>query len=346
MRMAWLPGAFHVAEDFLAAGFAESVRRRGTALDLTFVDLELAHVGDRSALERLRSDVVLPARAAGVSIWLGGISLGGLFALDYAASHPGELDGLCLFAPYLGNRMLIAEIARAPGLEHWRPGELRNRRRTQNMALHQSCRRFRAAVPGFGQDDRFAAAHGLAAAPGRLGRRDRRHEWPTWLTLRENFFDSRYLNGVTTTRPDRMRYRGAGRRRRCCMSAAVHLGAAAAAVPGAPRVAWAQKCGPTASGCGRAAAAQPVARAELDPLARHTRARRALPSPSTTVGPAVTRRFCRSSPRTAQYATSFAWVPASSVMRIWRGKSSTAVTPLRIIANGIGTTSPCWAQRA
>src|ERR1700722_159439 len=108
-RMVWLPGAYHAAEDFVTAGFAEAVQTRQAALDLIFVDLEMAHVGDRSALLRLRSDIVLPARAAGVSLWLGGISLGGLFALDYAASFPDELDGLCLLAPYLGNRILIGE---------------------------------------------------------------------------------------------------------------------------------------------------------------------------------------------------------------------------------------------
>jgi len=71
--MVWLPGAYHAAQDFLAAGFAEAVRARRMSLDLIFVDMELEHVGDRSELQRLRSDIVLPARAAGVSIWLGGI---------------------------------------------------------------------------------------------------------------------------------------------------------------------------------------------------------------------------------------------------------------------------------
>jgi pimeloyl-ACP methyl ester carboxylesterase len=197
MRMAWLPGAFHVAEDFLAAGFAEAVRRRGTALDLIFVDLELAHVGDRSALERLRSDAVLPARAAGVSIWLGGISLGGLFALDYAASHPGEVDGLCLFAPYLGNRMLIAEIARAPGVGHWQPGELAETDEERRIWRYIKSRRTDSEplYLGFGEDDRFAAAHGLLAATLTAGSVDviaGGHEWPTWLRLWENFLESRY----------------------------------------------------------------------------------------------------------------------------------------------------------
>jgi pimeloyl-ACP methyl ester carboxylesterase len=195
--MVWLPGAYHAARDFVAAGFAEAVRMRRIALDLVFVDMELAHVGDRSALHRLRSDIVLPARAAGVSIWLGGISLGGLFALDYAASHPGELDGLCLFAPYLGNRMLTAEIAQAPGLEEWQPGELAETDEERRIWRYIKSRRAdsRPLYLGFGQSDRFAAAHELLAATLPADSVDviaGGHEWSTWVRLWENFLDSRF----------------------------------------------------------------------------------------------------------------------------------------------------------
>jgi len=195
--MVWLPGAYHGAQDFLAAGFAEAVRTRRTALDLIFVDLELAHVGDRSALQRLRSDIVLPARAAGVSIWLGGISLGGLFALDYAASHPDELDGLCLFAPYLGNRILTAEITRAPGLGQWQPGELAESDEERRIWRYIKNRRSdsRPLHLGFGQGDRFAAAHGLLAETLPADSVDviaGGHEWSTWSRLWENFLDSRF----------------------------------------------------------------------------------------------------------------------------------------------------------
>jgi hypothetical protein len=71
--MVWMPGAYHAAQDFLTAGFVEAVRTRRLDLDLIFVDLEMEHVGDRRPLERLRSDIVLPARTAGVSLWLCGI---------------------------------------------------------------------------------------------------------------------------------------------------------------------------------------------------------------------------------------------------------------------------------
>jgi enterochelin esterase-like enzyme len=194
--MVWLPGAFHAAQDFVAAGFPQAVRARRLALDLTFVDLELQHVGDRSALERLRSDMVLPARAAGISIWLGGISLGGLFALAYAASYPDEV-GLCLLAPYLGNRILTAEIAQAPGLAAWQPGELAEADEERRIWRYLKTRR--AGSPplylGFGQGDRFSVAHELLAATlpaGSVDVTDGGHEWSTWVRLWENFLDSRF----------------------------------------------------------------------------------------------------------------------------------------------------------
>jgi pimeloyl-ACP methyl ester carboxylesterase len=195
--MAWLPGAYHTEQDFAAAGFAEAVRARKTPLDLTFVDMELAHVGDRSVLQRLRSDIVWPARAAGVSIWLGGISLGGLVALNYAASYPDELDGLCLLAPYLGNRMLTSEIAEAPGLAAWLPGELAET--DEERRIWRYIKNRRADGPplhlGYGRADRFSSAHGLLAAAlpaGSVDVIDGGHDWSTWSRLWENFLDSRF----------------------------------------------------------------------------------------------------------------------------------------------------------
>jgi pimeloyl-ACP methyl ester carboxylesterase len=195
--MVWLPGAYHVAQDFVAAGFPQAVRTRRLALDLTFVDLELEHVRDRSALERLRSGMVLPARAAGVAIWLGGISLGGLFALGYAATFPDEVDGLCLLAPYLGNRILTAEIAQAPGLAAWQPGELAETDEERRIWRYLESRRADSTslYLGFGRGDRFSAAHELLAAtlPAEsVDVIDGGHEWSTWVRLWENFLDSRF----------------------------------------------------------------------------------------------------------------------------------------------------------
>jgi pimeloyl-ACP methyl ester carboxylesterase len=196
--MVWLPGAFHLAEDFLAAGFAEAVLLRGLALDLVFVDLELEHVADRSALERLREEVVLPAHAAGISLWCGGVSLGGLFALGYAAQHPEEFDGLCLLAPYLGNRILIKEIARAPALNAWQPGILAESDEERRIWHYIRDRGgdSRPLYLGFGRQDRFAPAHALLAQTlpaDRVDMIEGGHDWPTWTQLWEHFLAAGFI---------------------------------------------------------------------------------------------------------------------------------------------------------
>jgi pimeloyl-ACP methyl ester carboxylesterase len=197
-RIICLPGAYHVPEDFLAAGFDASVRRRGLCIDLLLVDVEMQHLEDRRARHRLHCDIVAPARADGcTSVWFAGISLGGFIAMDYAAAHPGDLDGVCLLAPYLGNRMLIAEIARAPGLAAWVAGDLADTDEERRIWRCVQARQdqSRPLYLGFGRDDRFAAAQRLLAAalpPDSVDVVAGGHDWPTWKMLWENFLDSRF----------------------------------------------------------------------------------------------------------------------------------------------------------
>jgi pimeloyl-ACP methyl ester carboxylesterase len=200
VRVIWLPGAFQSPEDFLLAGFDAAARKRKVAVDLQFVDLGLEHVGDRSVIGNLAREVVAPARAAGCrSIWLAGISLGGFFALDYAASRAGACDGLCLFAPYLGNRRLIAEIGAAPTLADWEPGPLaesEEERRIWRFIRERRGVPGAASLPlylGYGRDDRFARGHALLAgalAPGMVHVAAGGHDWPTWSELWERFLTS------------------------------------------------------------------------------------------------------------------------------------------------------------
>jgi pimeloyl-ACP methyl ester carboxylesterase len=196
-RFVWLPGAFNTAQDFQDAGFSAAVTKRQAAVDLVYVDLELQHLGDRNALRQVRSELVLPARNSGISVWLAGISLGGLLALDYAANYPEDLDGVCLLAPYLGNRMLTSEIAAAPGLTAWIPGELAETDEERRIWRYIKTREddSRPLYLGFGRADRFAAAQQLLA--GALPAHsvdviEGGHEWRTWTTLWENFLDSRF----------------------------------------------------------------------------------------------------------------------------------------------------------
>lgn len=201
-RMIWLPGAFQRAEEFLEAGFDAAARARNLAMDLEFVQLELAHVGDRRFIDELALDIVAPARAAGCrTLWLAGISLGGFFALDYA-SRGADCDGLCLIAPYLGSRRLIAEIAAAPGLAAWQAGPLAQADEERRIWRFIQRRvgapepRPKSLVLAYGRDDRFARAQALLAATlphHTVQVADGGHDWPTWSALWEHLLGSTIL---------------------------------------------------------------------------------------------------------------------------------------------------------
>jgi pimeloyl-ACP methyl ester carboxylesterase len=195
MRIALLPGAYQEPEDFRREGFGDAVRERRLPIDLEFVAPDLAHLLDRRALDLLHQHVVAPARAAGCSsVWLGGVSLGGFIALAYAERRPEALDGLCLLAPYLGNRMVTGEVARAGGARMWRPGvsgaddeerrvwALIQRLPEQHFAVHL----------GLGSRDRFEHGQALFAAALPTTAVDvveGGHDWPTWRHLWDRFLD-------------------------------------------------------------------------------------------------------------------------------------------------------------
>lgn len=48
--------------------------------------------------------------------------MGGMGTLLYERQYPGEMDGLVLLAPYVGDRELLGEIRDAGGLTRWQPG--------------------------------------------------------------------------------------------------------------------------------------------------------------------------------------------------------------------------------
>jgi pimeloyl-ACP methyl ester carboxylesterase len=201
MRVLMLPAAYSGPEDFVRAGFARAVRQRHLEVDLVFAGLELQHLTDRTLLTRVRQELLLPARAQGCSIWLGGISLGGYVALCCAERYPQEIDGLCLFAPYLGSHLVTDEIARAEGVHAWRPGEIAaddEERRIWRFIQMLGA----GALPihlGLGREDRFAPRHRLMAAalaPDSVDIVPGGHDWPTWYRLWENFLDARFVSAA------------------------------------------------------------------------------------------------------------------------------------------------------
>ena len=193
-----LPGRWNKPESFLRAGFAESVEKRGLRLDLVAVDTHLGYYRDRSVVERLRLDVVAPARAAGYrTIWIVGTSLGGLGGLFYLRDHPDDLSGVLALAPFLGADEVLREIEAAGGPTRWTP--------PPTLATDDVGRELwswlapwalsRPATPlhlGWGSEDSLAEANQMLAdllprehvytGPGG-------HDWRIWTRLWEQFLD-------------------------------------------------------------------------------------------------------------------------------------------------------------
>lgn len=199
-----LPGAYDVPQDFLRHGFVRALRERGLPVDVVAADSHAGYFTSQTLVERLREDVIAPARARGYrAVWLAGISLGGYGSLLYAREHGRDVDGIILLAPYLGSRGLVAQIERAGGLAAWQPEPFPAY--DYERALLVWLKQYEAGPGrppiylGYGADDRFAAAHRLLAA--RLPRERvwvlaGGHDWATWSALWAAILDAGVLSGA------------------------------------------------------------------------------------------------------------------------------------------------------
>ena len=193
-----LPGRLDAPEQFRDAGFATAVARRGLPVDLVAVDSHLGYFRDRTVIERLRADVVLPARAAGYdTIWLAGTSLGGIGALFYLRDHPQDLAGVLAIAPYLGEEKLIREIERAGGPGSWQPPAVIAASDAGRELWSWLAPRAREEPPlplhlGWGTGDDFDRSNRMLAgllAPDQVYTLPGGHDWRVWEKLWEAFLD-------------------------------------------------------------------------------------------------------------------------------------------------------------
>jgi len=120
-----LPGFGNDAEDLKDQGVAQAIRESWPETDVLLTSATFAYYRDGKLVQRLHDEIVGPARSEGYArIWLAGASLGGMGVLLYEREYPGELTGLVLFAPFLGNGELLDEIRAAGGPRAWNPGPL------------------------------------------------------------------------------------------------------------------------------------------------------------------------------------------------------------------------------
>ena len=190
-----LPGIGEEAKDFEDWGFVDLVRAHSWASDVLLVDAHYGYYADRTLLEQLHHDVLLPAASCGYrSIWLAGISMGGLGALLYASHYQQDVRGVVAIAPFLGTHTLVQEIAVAGGLARWTSTVTPSDEIRDVWSWAQAHGQRYPSAPdiflAFGEQDVFVEAHRLLAsslptahvltAPGG-------HRWPVWQELWRKF---------------------------------------------------------------------------------------------------------------------------------------------------------------
>ncbi|HUP90643.1 MAG TPA: alpha/beta hydrolase-fold protein [Solimonas sp.] len=118
-----LPGRGDDLERLRASGIAEAIQRAAPDTDVLLAGATFAYYADGGLERRLHEQIMAPARALGYrELWLAGASMGGMGALVYERAHPGELTGLLLMAPFMGEAELVEEIAAGGGPARWDPG--------------------------------------------------------------------------------------------------------------------------------------------------------------------------------------------------------------------------------
>ena len=204
-----LPGIGDEAIDFEAWGFVDLVRAHPWAADVLLVDAHYGYYADRSLLEQLHSDVVLPASTRGYrSIWLAGISMGGLGALLYASRYPKDVRGVVAIAPFLGTVPLVRAIAVAGGLAQWSSTVSPTDEIQTLWSWAHSHSTQQTAMPemflAFGDADTFVAAHRLLAASlpqTHVFTAQGGHRWPVWRELWRLFLQRHAPRDVADARP-------------------------------------------------------------------------------------------------------------------------------------------------
>jgi pimeloyl-ACP methyl ester carboxylesterase len=123
-----------------------------------------------------------------------GISLGGFGALEFEIVHPGEVSGLVLMAPYLGEDKIISEIVQAGSVKAWEPGlteksDYERQLWTWIRDYELQDRHAPAIYLGYGNNDRFVVSDRLLAdvlGPERTIIGPGGHTWSTWQVLWES----------------------------------------------------------------------------------------------------------------------------------------------------------------
>ncbi len=186
-----LPGAGIRAQDFAAEGMVDTTHAHPLPIDIAVVEPELALYLEDGIADALHKEIACTALDLGYRrVWLLGISLGGMGALLYASTYPGNVEGIILLAPFLGTRGTMAVLGRDGGFQPDREHLATTSSEQRVLAWLTAHLKDGANAPslylGYARQDRFSHGHRLLAdrlPPERTAIRDGVHDWNSWTAL-------------------------------------------------------------------------------------------------------------------------------------------------------------------
>ena len=187
----FLPGRGGSIQDFEQHGIVGALRDAAIDVDTVAVDAHLNYYYKRTVIDRLRADVIQPARDRGYGrIVVVGVSLGGLGALLYERDQPGQIDAIVLVAPYLGDDDgLFEAMAEAGGPAAWASARDGQSGPIEEQLWTFIGNRLSTLPPTWllaGQSDRLGRGHRLFATlvpAERVKFIAGGHDWGTWEAL-------------------------------------------------------------------------------------------------------------------------------------------------------------------
>ena len=188
-----LPGRGDDLAAMQRSGMVEAIQGAWPDADVILTGLSYDYYMQGRAPQRLHDEIIVPARRKSYrQTWLAGASMGGMGTLMYDRAYPGEMSGLLLLAPYLGEAPLLEEIGAAGGLAKWQAGP-----QPATMTADNFQRELWRHLQGWSRDPDKAANVWLAygdrdrlrkampllesvLTPANISRRSGGHDWETW----------------------------------------------------------------------------------------------------------------------------------------------------------------------
>ena len=195
--MIFFPGRGDHHSAFHKRGFINTFHDSGIHADLMTVNLHLGYYQEPGLAQLIHTEVIQPKIEAGYqSIWITGISLGGLGAFIYAKSYPSNVKGIIAIAPFLPDDGLYGEIQQSGGLKDWHVSST-SLYDERNVSLWQWLQEYSVHpndLPDIymlsGQQDLFIQGQSLVAdvLPGeQVLFMNGKHRWKIWQKLWSRF---------------------------------------------------------------------------------------------------------------------------------------------------------------